>query len=245
MHIGVSDAERYKDKGYLNPFIPFGTEGLDAKFMGTDNSWSVPSQHLYATAFNTNKFSAEDMPSTWTGLAAENLAGKIATANPKQSGVTPQVLAAVLGAGVIDEAWIDRFKSESKPKIFPSVANALQATVTGETAISLVTGYGTYMRQVQQGAPLKFVVMDDGAYFSDVSYGVMSSAPHPNSARLLVSWMFSEEGQASIAEHVYEFGTMPDAPLPEGAKEIGDPVRLAYPGAEKYRSTLEMLNKKF
>ena len=87
--------------------------------------------------------------------------------------------------------------------------------------------------------------MDDGAFFSDVAYGVLDGAPHPNASRLLVSWMFSEAGQASVAEHVFEFGTMPNAPKPEGAEELGDPVRLSYPGGDKYRSALELLNTKF
>ncbi len=245
VHIGVSDTERYNDKGYLASFTPVEADGLDEKFVGPDGSWSVPSQHLYATAYNTKVLSEDEVPTTWAELADSDLAGKIATATPKQSGVTPQVLASALAARAIDEAWVDSFKAEARPKIFPSVANALQSTVTGETAISLVAGYGTYMRQVEQGAPLEFVAMDDGAYYSDVAYAVLDGGPNPNAARLLVSWMFSDAGQASIAKHIFEFGTMPDAPLPAGADKIGNPVRLAYPGAEKYRSTLEMLNTKF
>lgn len=245
VHIGVSDVERYKEKDYLTPYRPFGTEELDPAFIGPDEAWSVPSQHLYATAYNTKALSADEVPTTWDDLLAADLSGKIATATPKQSGVTPQVLSAALEEGVIDEAWIDSFKAEAKPKIFPSVANALQATVTGETDLAFVAGYGSYMRQVEQGAPLGFSAMTDGAYFSDVAYGVLDGGPNPNAARLLVAWMFSAEGQASVAKHVFEFGTMPEAPLPAGAEVIGDPVRLPYPGAEGYRSTLQLLSTKF
>lgn len=245
VHIGVSDVERYKEKDYLAAYRPFGAEELDPAFLGPDDAWSVPSQHLYATAYNTNALSAGEVPGTWAELASAELAGKIATATPKQSGVTPQAVSAAMEDGVIDEAWIDSFREDAKPKIFPSVANALQATVTGETDLAFVAGYGSYMRQLEQGAPLGFTAMSDGAYFSDVAYGVLDGGPHPNAARLLVAWMFSPEGQASVAKHVYEFGTMPGAPLPAGADVIGDPVRLPYPGAEGYRSTLQLLNTKF
>lgn len=245
VHIGVSDVERYNDKGYLAAYKPMEADALDAAFVGPDDRWSVPSQHLYATAYNTDVLSAEEMPATWDELGGSALSGQIATSNPKQSGVVPQMISAAMSAGTIDEDWIDGFKTDASPKIYPSVANALQATVTGETAVSFVAGYGSYMRQVAQGAPLEFVAMEDGAFFSDVAYGVLDGAPHPNASRLLVSWMFSEAGQASVAEHVFEFGTMPNAPKPEGAEELGDPVRLSYPGGEKYRSALELLNTKF
>lgn len=245
VHIGVSDVERFQEKGYLAAYKPFDAEGLDPAFMGPDDAWSVPSQHLYATAYNTKALAAEEVPATWAELAENGLSGKIATATPKQSGVTPQVLSAALESGVINEAWIDAFKSEADPKIFPSVANALQATVTGETDLAFIAGYGSYMRQLEQGAPLGFTAMGDGAYFSDVAYGVLDGGPNPNAARLLVAWMFSPEGQASVAGHVFEFGTMPGAPLPAGADALGDPERLPYPGAERYRSTLQLLNSKF
>jgi len=244
VHIGVSDVERFHEKGYLAAYRPYGTEELDPAFLGPEDAWSVPSQHLYGTAYNTNALAAGQVPSSWAQLAGKEFTG-MATATPKQSGVTPQMLAAALDAGVIDEAWIDRFKADTAPKVFPSVANALQATVTGETELAFIAGYGSYMRQVEQGAPLGFAAMSDGAYFSDVAYAVLDGGPNPHAARLLVGWMFSEEGQASVAEHVFEFGTMPNAPLPAGAEALGDPARLPYPGAEGYRATLELLNAKF
>lgn len=245
VHIGVSDVERYNDKDYLAAFKPLGSDDLDAEFVGPDEKWSVPSQHLYAPAYNTNNLTADEAPSTWEELASDDLAGKIATANPKQSGVTPQVLSAAFAAGVIDEQWLDSFKNDAQPMIMPSVANALQTTVTGETDISLVAGFGTYARQIAQGAPLALAPLSDGVYFSDVAYAALEDSPNPNAARLLVSWMYGETGQAAIAEHVYEFGTMPDAPDPEGAEALGDLDAITYPGAEKYREMLDLLNSKF
>lgn len=245
VHIGVSDVERYDEKGYLASFRPLGTDTLDAAFIGPEEKWSVPSQHLYAPAYNTNNLTADEIPTTWAELTSSELAGKIATSNPKQSGVIPQALSAAFEAGVIDEQWIEDFKNDASPMIMPSVANALQTTITGETDLSLVAGFGTYARQIAQGAPLAMVPLSDGVYFSDVAYAALDGSPNPNAARLLVSWMYSETGQASIAEHVYEFGTMPDAPEPEGAEELRDVDVLVYPGAEKYREMLDLLNSKF
>lgn len=245
LHIGVSDMERYATKEYLAPYKPVEAEALDEKFRGTDDQWSVASRHLYATAYNTTKLTPEQVPATWADLIDPKWKGTLGVSNPKQSGVTPQVISAALDAGVIDEAWLDSLKNDLDPAIYPSVATALQSVVTGERGLSLVAGYGSYMRQAKQGAPVGFATMDDGAYYSDVAYGVLDGSEHPNAARLLVAWMYSDEGQASIAKHVYEFGTMPEAPLPEGADKLGESAEIAYPGAEKYRSTLDLLNTKF
>lgn len=245
LHIGVSDMERYLDKEYLASYRPLGIDGLDEQFIGPDNTWSVPSRHLYASVYNNAQLKPADAPRQWSQLTDPRWSGEIAVSNPKISGATPQALSAALDAGVIDEAWIDDFKANVKPTVYPSVANSLQAVVTGEQDISLVAGYGTFKRQIEQGAPLGFAVMEDGAYFSDVAYGLLSGSKHSAAARLLISWMYTPQGQASVAEHVYEFGTMPQAPAPDGADQLGISREIAYPGAEQYKATLQMLGSTF
>ncbi|MEV0689388.1 extracellular solute-binding protein [Streptomyces sp. NPDC050388] len=245
LHIGVSDMERYATSDYLSPFRPVEADALEDDYRGKEDLWSVPSQHLYATVYNTKSLDEADVPDTWAELGDPGWKAKQGISDPSISGATPQVLSAALEAGVVDEKWLDDYAGKVKPKVFPSVATALQAVTTGETQASLVAGYGTYMRQKAAGAPLGYAVMKDGGYMSDVAYGTLDSSPHPNAARLLVSWMFSEEGQKSVAEHIYEFGTMPGAPEPEGAEELGKFEPITYPGAERYEKSLELLGEKF
>lgn len=245
VHIGVSDVERFATKDYLAPYKPAEADALDAKYLGAENLWSVPSRHLYGTVYSSNKLTQAELPATWADLADPKWKGRVGMSNLKQSGVSPQILSAALDTGAIDESWFDKLKKDTSPATYPSVATALQAVVTGETDLSLIAGYGTFMRQAKQGAPIGFTTMDDGAYYSDVAYGLLDGSKHPNAARLLVAWMYTDEGQASIAKNVYEFGTMPQAPLPEGADKLGKSAEIAYPGAEKYRSMLDLLNAKF
>lgn len=245
VHIGVSDMERYLDRGYLATYRPLGTEDLDDEFIGPGDTWSVPSRHLYASVYNTANLDAADVPDTWAQLADSRLKGEMAVSNPKISGAAPQMFSAALHDGAIDELWFGEFRDRTDPTIYPSVANALQAVVTGEQNVSLVAGYGTYQRQVAQGAPLGFAVMKDGAYFSDVAYGILPGSRHSAAARLLISWMFTPQGQASVAEHVYEFGTMPDAPVPAGTEQLGIATELNYPGADEYKATLQLLDSEF
>lgn len=245
VHIGVSDMERYLDREFLTSYRPLGTDNLSDEYLGPDATWSVPSRHLYASVYNTTNVKSSDAPQQWEQLTNPRWKGEIAVSNPKISGAAAQALSAALTQGVIDESWIDDFRANVKPTVYPSAANSLQAVVTGEQNISLVAGYGTAMRQIKQGAPIGFAVMKDGAYFSDVAYGILVGNRHPAAARLLTSWMFSPAGQASIAKHVYEFGTMPDAPAPEGADQLGIATELTYPGAEQYKATLKLLGTKF
>ncbi|MFV2175515.1 ABC transporter substrate-binding protein [Actinomadura sp. LOL_016] len=245
LHIGVSDIERFAETEYLVGFRPVQADGLPGAFRGEDDRWSVPSQHLYATVYNTGKLKENEAPRTWADLVAATWKGRMAVADPAVSGATAQTLSAGLAGRVIDERWLDALVGRVSPKTFPSVATALQTVATGEVALSLTAGYGTYMRQRAAGAPLGFAVMRDGGYMSDVAYGALGGSPHPNAARLLVSWMFSAEGQRALAEHVYEFGTMPGAPRPKGAAELGEFARIAYPGAERYEENLELFGDKF
>lgn len=245
LHIGVSDVERYAASDYLSSFRPLEADALEDTYRGEDDLWNVPSQHLYATVYNAKTLDEKDVPRTWAELNDPKWKGKQSLSNPSISGATPQVLSAALKPGVIDEKWLDDYSGNVGPKIFPSVSTALQAVTTGETQMSLVAGYGTYMRQKAAGAPLGYAVMEDGGYMSDVAYGALDKSPHPNAARLLVSWMFSEKGQQSVADHIYEFGTMPGAPEPEGTEDLGEFEPLIYPGAERYAKDIELLGDTF
>lgn len=242
VHIGVSDLERFADMDYLQSNVPVGTEALPGEYRGRDNLWTVPSRHLYSVAYNTDKVKPEDAPKSWADLLDAKWNGKIAVSSPAISGATPQVFSSAVAAGAIDYATIEQFR-DTKQKIYPSVANALQAVTTGENELALVAGYGTLMRQKKRGAPLAMSPLKDGAYMSDAGYALLKNSPHPHAARLLQSWTFSPEGQKAIVEHIYEFGTMPGTAAPEGAAEMGEFKGVPYPGGQKYREVLEQLGR--
>lgn len=244
VHIGVSDIERFYSKNYLTSYSPIGTEKLPSQYKGDGSLWHIPSRHLYSVAYNTDKVSSDMAPKVWNDLMNQRWNGKISMSNPSISGATPQVLSSALAAGAIDYNWIESFKDQEQ-KIYPSVSTSLQAVITGENDIALVAGYGTLMRQKQRGAPLAMAPLQDGAYMSDVGYALLKDSPNPNAARLLMSWSFTEEGQKAIAEHVYEFGTMPGAPTPTGSEELPNFTGVPYPGGDKYKEVLEKLNKIF
>lgn len=242
VHIATPELERLLAAGFLSATEAEGSDGLAEEFHGPDANWLVSSLHLYATMFNTQQVPEAARPSTWSDI--NTFEGTLGMSNPVSPGGQAQMFASALDDGVIDDAWLVEL-AEKRPRVYPSVANVGQAVVSGEIDMSLVAGYGTFQRLSQGGAPVEFLMLDDGSYFTEVGYSKLEGARHPAAAKLLVSWILSEEGQASIAEHVYEYGTMPGAPAPAGMPSLEGVERLDYPGEESFTATLDRLAELF
>jgi ABC-type Fe3+ transport system substrate-binding protein len=123
--------------------------------------------------------------------------------------------------------------------VYSSASAASQAVVSGEAEWAFGAGYGTYMRLKQSGAPVGFSILQDGTFYMPYGYGMLADNPTPGTAALLVSWLLTDEGQASIVKHVNEFGVMPNAPAPEGTDSLPDHERFSVSTLDQYTKDLE------
>lgn len=154
IHIAVPELERLRGQEFLTATPAEGTDALAAEFVGPDDQWLISSLHLYAPMYNTDAVTADAVPQTWDDLLG--FAGPIALSNPVSPGGQAQIFSSALEAGVIDEAWLQL--ADASPRVYPSIANASQAIITDEAELSLVGGYGTFMRLAKasdSGASMK------------------------------------------------------------------------------------------
>jgi ABC-type Fe3+ transport system substrate-binding protein len=52
---------------------------------------------------------------------------------------------------------------------------------------------------IKEGAPVKYVHAEEGAYLTQLGIYFITNAPHPNAAKLFFHWFFSREGQTVYA----------------------------------------------
>lgn len=180
-----------------------------------------PSLSLYGFAYNQDLLSDDDAPASWADVADSQYLGDLGMSDPTSLAATPKVLKTAYDAGAIDEDWLTDVAG-SDPAIYQSTSQMMTSLSTGEFSLTPVAYYGFVLTQRAQGASIGFVVPEDGAYTGINPYGLMDGAPSPNAATLLVSWMLSDDGQASIAADASEYGSMPGAPAPEGLPDLAD-----------------------
>lgn len=158
-----------------------------------------------AVGINTDLVNPEDqkaLAASWDGVLDPKWKGKIATADPSQSGSVFNYFF-VLKEQMGDEAfwkWLEGL-SQQDVAIFDSAVPPGEAVARGEFAMAL-TGEHLFSQQVTRGAPVSVAYPKPVPGYVGV-IGLVANAPHPNAAKLYLEWFISREGQAAFSE-IYE-----------------------------------------
>ena len=143
-------------------------------------------------ARNTDLVKAEDAPKSYEALLDPKWKGKIVKAHPGYSGT---ILTATYQTAR-DVGW-DYYEKLAKQRIMQvqSASDPPKKLALGERAI-MADGieYGVFQLK-ETGKPVEPIYASEGTPLIVGPNGVMKSAPNPNAARLLQSYMLSAECQ--------------------------------------------------
>ena len=214
---GVSDLIVFYQRGWLEPFVPDNAKGLDPSLVGPDGRWFSFAVLPLGTIVNTNIVKPEDYPRTWADLIKPQWQGKIAMNNPSASGALSQGIAANLEHGTYDRQWLQKLAA-LKPLIVASAPASLQMVASGQMALAPYVSYNFFIDAKNKGAPLAFLLQQDGYAALPAPAGLAKGAQHPEAAKLLLAYFMSPECQALLTKSGQP-GAMPGAPgidaLPE------------------------------
>jgi iron(III) transport system substrate-binding protein len=223
-HVGdlihLDDSVNYVDN--LAPVDLVGVEDAPDDVSLFDGKLYVPSRSLYTFVYNTDKLTADQVPTTWADVAKDDsLKGVTGMSDPTSLAATSTVLYNAYTNDAIDDDWLTAVAALD-PQIYQSTSQMVGAVATGEISFTPVAYYGFVVTQKAKGASVGFVIPEDGAVLADNPYGMVDGAPSPLAAQLLVSWLMSPEGQTAITLLANEYGTMPGAPSPSGLPVLED-----------------------
>lgn len=231
--VHIDDVLRYAAAGNTLKFVPSSAKGLGDEYLPFSGGAATPSVGIYGMAYNSAKVKLDSAPSGWNALLDPQWAGRIGMANPTTLSGTSTVLAAGLKSGILSSGYLTKLKAQN-PKIFASTSQLTNALATAQVDVTPVYPYSFVLSAKATGAPIGMVFpVEGGTYLADNPYSILNGAPHPNAAKLLLSWLFTANGQASIAG-VGDYPVMKGAPRPEGLPAMGD-LKLIPQGDPKTR----------
>jgi iron(III) transport system substrate-binding protein len=214
---GVSDLIVFKDRGWLEPFVPANAEGLDPSLIGPDNLWFSFAILPLGTIVNTDLVKPEDYPHTWADHVKPRWMGKIGMNNPSASSGLSQGVGASLEHGAISEDWLKQLAA-LKPIIAPGAVASMQMVASGQVELAPYVSTNIYVDAKAKGAPLAFLLQEDGYAALPAPVGLAVKAPRPEAAKLLLAYFMTPECQALFTKSGQP-GVMPGAPgldwLPE------------------------------
>jgi iron(III) transport system substrate-binding protein len=168
---------------------------LPAEMLDADGLFCNQRTHLSTIAYNSKTIAPADAPKGFADLLDPKYAGKMVKAHPGYSGTimtATHQIARALG-------W-SYFEKLAKQRVLQvqSATEPPKRIEAGERAVAVDGSDYLFWMAKERGAPVEVVFAAEGTPQISNPMGIFKSAPNPNAARLMVSWIMSGEGQSFI-----------------------------------------------
>jgi iron(III) transport system substrate-binding protein len=187
----------WKKQGILEPYIPAELLKWPPSERDPDGAYASVRFTLIPIAYNTDMVKPEEAPKSFADLLDPKWTGKMVKAHPSYSGAivtsTYQTVQAI--------GWT-YFEKLGKQKVLQvqSSTEPPKKLAIGERAVAADGLEYVHIQLIESGAPIAIVYPSEGTPFVPSCQAIVKNAPHPNAARLFISYMFSRENQQYLVD---------------------------------------------
>jgi len=199
--------ERARELGLLRPLTSQKVAAaIPSKFRAADNSWIGLSGRFWVVVYNTTLVKPSDLRSL-LDLAEPRWKDKIAIPNAGseylQAGIS--VIKAVHGDDRTKQ-FLEGLKANAGTQVYGKSSQIVEAIAKGQSALGVVNHYYVFRYlATHPGAPIAVLMPDQheggmGAVINVAGIGIIAHAKHAESAKRLVDYLVSDEGQKQFAD---------------------------------------------
>jgi ABC-type Fe3+ transport system substrate-binding protein len=220
----VQDLVRWKAQGKLLAFRPEGFEAIDKSFKDPDGAFMAWFVSALSYAYNTKDVTADSVPKSALDFLKPEFRGKLITCYPHDDDATLYLfhtLAQTYGPGYIDKYLANQ------PNWVQGHLGVARSVAAGTDLVTPDATTSTVLNLKKAGQPIEFAFseIDPVPVFYSAA-GIFKDAPHPNVAKLYLTWLLAPEQQRRIGT----FSSRGDVPPPAGLQPL-----FSYKVANGYR----------
>jgi ABC-type Fe3+ transport system substrate-binding protein len=223
----IADYVRWKREDRLMAFRPPGFDKMDAAFKDKDGTFWATMVNVVPYMYNTTKVPAADVPDSALDFLKPEFHGKIVTPYPADDDVTLWVFYHIVqkyGWG-----YMDKYMA-AKPNFIQGHLGEQRSIGTGQNLVTFDSILDITSGLKREGMPVEsHIPTGDALPIWPLSGAIFKGAPHPNAAKLFLSWLLEPEQQSKLPT----WSPRSDVPPPAGYKPI-----LSYNVANDYREFL-------
>jgi iron(III) transport system substrate-binding protein len=232
----------WKRLGWLEPFVPIDVaEKWPSDQRDPDGCFASVRYTLSPIAYNTKQVKAADAPASFADLLDKKWSGKIVKAHPGYSG---GIVTSTFQTSR-DLGW-GYFEKLGKQRVLQvqSATEPPKKLALGERPIMADGLEYLLLLMKEKGSPVEIVYPTEGTPFLSGSAAIADKAPHPNAARLLISFLFSRETQQFMSDVGGLRSFHPDVTLKPGRKPIAE-IKLMTSDPETQERETETIKRKY
>jgi len=219
----------WKQKGFYQPYKTASFERLRPDNADPDGAFYTPDVYTLPAAYNTNAFKDKaQLPQGLKDFLDPRWKGKLVLADPEVSGNTLTFLMTMLATGRLDWSALEGLAKQDILFVRGN-PDSVRMVASGERALSPMISSFNIMTARLKGQPIDYYVLREGSVVVQSLLGLMSEAPHPNAARLLVEVMTSPQAESALSEGGVFWPAHPDAPPVSTLPKLADLNPVASP----------------
>ena len=232
----------FKNKGWLAEYLPEDVKKLwPATEKDSAGHYATVRATLSTMGYNTELVKAADAPKGFNDTLKPQWTGKLVKASPNYSGVI-----AVSTYNMVKAMGWGFFEKLAKQQVMQvqSATQPPKVISQGERPVALDGGEYVFMNYKAKGNPIELIYPVEGTPLISGPAAVMKDAPHPNAARLLMSYLFSQKAQQMMVDKVNLRSFHPDIKEPAGRVKLSQ-IKLLRSSADDLAAHIEETKKKY
>jgi iron(III) transport system substrate-binding protein len=231
----------WKNLGWLTPFVPAEAATWPADQRDTDGYFANERFTLMPIAYNSRLVKPADAPRSFADLLDAKWRGKIVKAHPGYSGGI--VTSTFQTSQALGWSYFEKLGQQQVMQV-QSATEPPKKLAMGERAIEADGLEYVLVHMKENGDPVEIVYPTEGTPLITGSVALADKAPHPNAARLFISYLFSHETQQFMSDIGGMRSFRPDVTLKAGRKPLGEIKLMKSDPAAQERDT-EALKQKY
>ncbi|MEM2095909.1 MAG: extracellular solute-binding protein [Candidatus Caldarchaeum sp.] len=225
---GIRLAQEKRYLAYVSPEASVYPEFLRDK----NGEWTAAVLLPIVFVYNTDK--VKQPPTTLDQISDPQWSGKVIMHDITLGTTGTQYLVSL--KNIVGEARMNQFLEKLVKNVRPvldiSVSTVAEKVASGEYHLGLVVNLHDVVRMKIQGAPVEYFLPTEAPLLTTFSHiAIINTTKNPNSAKLLVDFILSQEGQTIIGNTPVRFPARPGTParfslenvVPPGLKMVNYP----------------------
>jgi ABC-type Fe3+ transport system substrate-binding protein len=228
----IQDFVAWNKRGLLLPFKPDGFDKIDNRSKDKNGAWIAVSKNPIFYGYNTEQVHQNDVPTLATDFLRPQFKGKLISAYPADDDATLFAFAAIVqkyGWGYMAQYM------KQQPKFIQGHLGVARSLGSGESIASFDATVSSTLDVQRAGGKIGLAgPTDDFLPVFFTAEAILKDAPHPNAAKLYVTWFLSKEWQS----HTGVYSSRGDVPPPAGL-----PPLSSYRLEERYMEFVTSANQ--
>jgi ABC-type Fe3+ transport system substrate-binding protein len=209
----VQDFVQWKKDGVLAAHKPDGFDQIMPNLKDPDGTYMALSANAITYAWNTRLVRPEDAPKSALDFLKPAFSGKLISVYPHDDDAALYLFHLIVQK--YGWSWMERYMA-NKPNFIQGHLPVARSVAEGHNAATLDATSSVWpFKRAGQPVEVAFSEIDETPVFT-LTGGIFKDAPHPNAARLYLSWYLAKEQQSRLGT----FSSRTDVPPPQGFRPL-------------------------